>query len=227
VDQTPRARGGISPGAILTGVVVAFGAIFLLSAIIGGLLAATGVAADGVTRDDVVNAGIAGGVAFLIAQFLAYLWGGYTAGRMGRGAGLANGVLVAFVAILLGVIVIAIAAALGASAELNMPFSTARLPLEENYAVEFGTGVGIALLGVMFLGGAVGGMLGARWHTKLERRAIEEVEGRHISEGRPAETTETRPREPAETTETRPREPAAPPPARGPSQEARVSQPRT
>jgi hypothetical protein len=46
----------------------------------------------------------------------------------------------------------------------------------------------------MFLGGALGGVLGARWHTKLERRAEEEVEGRHLTEARPApvRTTDTR-----------------------------------
>ena len=42
----PRARGGLSIGGILTGVVVAFGAMFLLSAIIGGLLAVLGIAYD-------------------------------------------------------------------------------------------------------------------------------------------------------------------------------------
>jgi hypothetical protein len=185
VEQAPRARGGVSPGAILTGVLVAFGAVFLLSAVIGGVLAATGAVAEDVTRDDVINAGIAGGIAFILFQFLAYLWGGYTAGRMGRGAGLLNGLLVPFVAILLALLIWAVAAALGATAELNLPFSTARLPIEESYAVEIGTGLGIALLVAMFLGGALGGMLGSRWHTKLERRAIEEVEGRHLKQAPP------------------------------------------
>jgi hypothetical protein len=38
-----------------------------------------------------VDAGIAGDIAFAIAMLLAYLWGGYTAGRMARGAGVLNG----------------------------------------------------------------------------------------------------------------------------------------
>jgi hypothetical protein len=81
-------------GGILTGVVVAFGATFLLSAIIGGILAALGVTDPNVTRNETVDAGIAGGVAFAIAVLLAYLWGGYMAGRMARGAGVLSGVLV-------------------------------------------------------------------------------------------------------------------------------------
>jgi hypothetical protein len=226
VDRAPRARGGISPGAVLTGVVVTFGALFLLSAIIGGLLAATGAASTDVSRTDVVNAGIAGGIAFLIAWFLASLWGGYTAGRMGRGAGLANGLLVPLVVILVGFVIVAVAAVLGATAELNTPFSAARLPLEENYAVELGTGLTLGILVAMFLGGALGGLLGSRWHTKLERRAIEEVEGRHLSESPAAEPR----REPAKPRQEEPTEPGRRPaePRREAADDATTTrQPRT
>jgi hypothetical protein len=170
-NDSPRARGGVSVGGILTGVVVAFGATFLLSAIIGGILAALGVTDPNVTRNATVDAGIAGGVAFAIAMLLAYLWGGYTAGRMARGAGVLNGVLVPVVAILVAVIVGAIGAALGATVNLNLPLTTARLPVQGANIVSWGVGLGVAALVAMFVGGIVGGMLGARWHTKLEHRA--------------------------------------------------------
>jgi hypothetical protein len=127
-------------GGILTGVVVAFGATFLLSAIIGGILAALGVTDPNVTRNETVDAGIAGGVAFAIAMLLAYLWGGYTAGRMARGAGVLNGVLVPVVAILVAVIVGAIGAALGATVNLNLPLTTARLPVQGANIVSWGVG---------------------------------------------------------------------------------------
>ncbi|MFN2490437.1 MAG: TIGR04086 family membrane protein [Actinomycetota bacterium] len=185
IERAPRARGGVSPGGILTGVVVSFGAIFLLSALIGGVLAASGVVDDNITGSDVVDAGIAGGIAFVIAQFLAYLWGGYTAGRMARGAGLINGLLVPLLAIIMALLVGGIAAGLGATADMNLPFQNARLPLEQDIAIEWGVGIGIAAVVAMFLGGGLGGGLGARWHTKLERRAADEVEGRHLSQ-RPA-----------------------------------------
>jgi hypothetical protein len=172
IDRTaiePTARGGVSAGAILTGVVVAFGAMFLLSAIVGGILAAIGVTSD-VSRTEAVDAGIGGGIAFVVAMLLAYLWGGYTAGRMARGAGVVNGLLVPIVAILLALIVGAIAAGLGANANLNLPFSTARLPTENQSLVDWGVGLSIAALVAMFVGGILGGLLGARWHTRLERR---------------------------------------------------------
>lgn len=169
------ARGGVSGGAILTGVVVAFGSMFLLSAIVGGVLTALGIAATDVTTGDVIEAGIGAGIVLVIAQFFSYLWGGYTAGRMGRGAGLANGLLVPFIAILIAVAVGAVVAALGASANLNLPYSANRLPLDSDLVVNWGLTISIAALAAMFLGGAIGGMLGARWHTKLERRTLDEA----------------------------------------------------
>ena len=169
------ARGGISGGAILTGVVVAFGAMFLLSALVGGILTAIGIGADDVGANEAIQAGIGAGIVLVIAQFLAYLWGGYTAGRMARGAGLVNGILVPIVAILVAIVVGAVVASLGATANLNLPFSTNRLPLENDFVVDWGLAISLAALGAMLLGGALGGALGARWHTKLERRTLDEA----------------------------------------------------
>ena len=169
------ARGGISGGAILTGVVVAFGAMFLLSALVGGVLAAIGLTAEDVATSEAVQAGIGAGIVLIVAQFVAYFWGGYTAGRMARGAGLANGVLVPFIAILVAVLVGAVVASLGATANLNLPFSTNRLPLENDVLVDWGLAISLGSLAAMFIGGAIGGALGSRWHTKLERRTLDEV----------------------------------------------------
>jgi hypothetical protein len=169
-----EARGGISGGAILTGVVVAFGAMLILTALIGAVLTALGVSETAITEGEAIDAGIGAGMALVVAQFFSYLWGGYTAGRMGRGAGIGNGLLVPVVAILVAVLVGAVASAVGATANLNLPFTTNSLPLENEYLVDWGIGIGIASIVAMFLGGILGGALGARWHTKLERRVYEE-----------------------------------------------------
>jgi hypothetical protein len=183
-ERMPRARGGVSLGAILTGVVVSFGALTLLLALAGGILAATDTIDDvtNVSGEEAVTAGAVAGVVLVIAWLLSYMWGGYTAGRMGRGAGFLNGLLVPIVAVLVLLAVGAIASALGAEAELNNPLDTVRLPVEESNLVDIGTGIGIAVLVAMFLGAVLGGMLGARWHTKLERRAAE----RHVVDEGPA-----------------------------------------
>jgi mannitol-specific phosphotransferase system IIBC component len=164
-------RGGVAGGAVVTGVVVAFGAMFLLSAIVGGVLVALDATEATVTESEAVQAGIGAGIALVVAQFLSYLWGGYTAGRMARGAGVANGVLVPIVALVVGAGVVGLVAVLGGDANLNLPFSTNRLPLDESNVVDWGVGIGVAALVAMFLGGMAGGALGARWHTKLEQAA--------------------------------------------------------
>lgn len=180
-DRAPLARGGVSAGPILTGVVVAFGSMFLLSAIVGGVLTAIGLEAD-LGQGDAIEAGIGAGIALVVAQLLSYMWGGYTAGRMSRGAGLGNGLLVPLVAIMIAIAVGAVVAAMGATANLNLPFTNNQLPLDNDNVVNWGLGIGIASLVAMFLGGAIGGGLGARWHTKLERRVAEEDREERIAQ---------------------------------------------
>lgn len=196
VADAPHARGGIAFGPVLTGVVVAFGSMFLLSALIAGVLASLGLIDANVTAGDVIEAGIGAGVALVIAQFLSYLWGGYTAGRMARGAGIGNGLLVPLVAILTAILVGGIAAALGANANLNLPFTTNQLPTENGNLVDWGIGVGIASLIAMFLGGALGGAMGSRWHTKLENRTHEEAVARREVDLRDHDRTRSETRTP-------------------------------
>ena len=199
VAAAPQARGGVAFGPVLTGVVVAFGSMFLLSAIIAGVLASLGLIDADVTTGDVIEAGIGAGIALVAAQFLSYLWGGYTAGRMARGAGVANGLLVPLVAILTAVLVGGIAAALGASTNLNLPFTTNQLPTENGNLVDWGVGIGIASLVAMFLGGALGGAMGSRWHTKLENRTYDETVAHQEVDLREHHTTPTETRTPVAT----------------------------
>ena len=166
VDDKPfRARGGISLLSTFTGVLVALGTLFLLSALVAGIIEAVD---ELETSSGTVKIGGVAGVAFVVAQFIAYLWGGYTAARMGRGAGLAHGLLVPLFALGLAAIVAGIATALGAVSNLGLPFTETRLPVERDYLIDWGAGVGIGSLVAMFVGGIIGGVRGARWHTRLE-----------------------------------------------------------
>lgn len=201
-----RARGGVSFWSILTGVVVAFGAFLLLSSIIGGALSVLGISQGGIPSGaEAVEAGIGAGIGLVIAQFLSYLWGGYTAGRMARGKGLTNGILVPLLAIVLLLVLGAIATAVatnisGVNTQDAQGVQELGLPLGE--LAEIGTAIGIGMLIAMFLGGAVGGKLGERWHSKLEEREIAErtsyEPGRTDGAGTPVQRenetrTETRP----------------------------------
>ena len=163
-----RTRGGVSFWSVMSGVVVAFGAFIVLSAIIGAILAATGVAEGGIQASEARDAGLAAGIGLIIAQFLSYLWGGYTAGRMARGSGFLNGLLVPIVALVFVAALAAIIAAVAGDAATDAANQAQSLPLPLSNLGDIGTGVGIGALVAMLLGGLLGGKMGARWHTKLE-----------------------------------------------------------
>ncbi|HYP23201.1 MAG TPA: TIGR04086 family membrane protein [Actinomycetota bacterium] len=193
------ARGGVSPGASLTGVVVAFGAMFVLTAVISGILVGLGVE-DELTPGQATDVGIATGIGLVVAQFLSYMWGGYAAGRMSRGAGSVNGALVALTALLVGVAIGAIATWVGATEGLRTPFNSSQLPADGE-VLRWGAGLAIAAVAAMFFGGVVGGAFGSRWHTKLERRTVTEADDR--DRHRVNEAVDTRRRNDAETIDLR------------------------
>jgi hypothetical protein len=200
-ERPIAARGGVSIGTIITGGLVAIGAFFLLSSIVGAVLSNTGVSAEELASGEAVDAGIAGGIALLVAMFLSFLWGGYTAGRMGRGSGFLNGLLVPIGVIVLAAIVGAITWALGASESFAIPSPTEQLQVDGDYtSVEYGIGLAAITLGVMFLGSILGGLFGARWHTKLERR-VENEHHERVLEERRAEHHEVDVRERHDTAE--------------------------
>ena len=170
IREQARTRGGVSFVSIITGVVVAIGAFIVLTAIVGGILAAMGVAEGGISPNEASTAGAGAGVGLVIVQFLAYFWGGYTSGRMARGSGVLNGILVPIVAIILVVILGAVVAGITSSATDLRPSDVQQLPLPLGSLSDIGTVVGIALLVAMLVAGALGGAWGQRWHTKLEKR---------------------------------------------------------
>lgn len=173
-------RGGVSFGSIVTGTAVAFGAFSLLTMLAAGIAVAIGVTADAVDATP-TEIGWGVGIVLVLIQFLAYFWGGYTAGRMARGAGILNGLLVPVLALLVLALAVGLVAAFGGEARFAVPFTDFRVPVEEDVVFTWGIGLGIATLVVMFLGGILGGMLGARWHDKLEAVAGERDETRRVA----------------------------------------------
>lgn len=163
-----RVRGGLSLGGILTGAVVSLGAMVLLDALIAGIAAETGahLLAGGKVTGSQLDTSVAAGIAAVIAALLAYLWGGYAAGRMARGLGAVNGILVPIVATLLLFIAGVVAAGMGAGSAIP----TGRLSIS-GALVHVGFITGIAIAVAMLLGGLIGGMRGSRWHTRLENQA--------------------------------------------------------
>ena len=112
-DRASLAReaglGRLSFPSILAGVLVAYGAFAVLAALVGAVATAIGLNAD-LNRNDWATLGVGSAIAVAVVLLLAYLFGGYVAGRMARRAGLFNGLAVFLLALLLVAVVAAIAA---------------------------------------------------------------------------------------------------------------------
>lgn len=167
----------VSLGSVLAGVLVAYGAFAILAAIAGGILNAVGVDTRSLSTNDWREYGIVTGAAAAISLFLAYLFGGYVAGRMARRAGALNGALVFLFGILL---VAGVAAAIGSQADGDAVLSNLRsmgVPTSGEEYAAVGTFAGLGAIIAMLVGALLGGVSGERWHGKLVTRALDPTVG--------------------------------------------------
>jgi hypothetical protein len=168
--------GGIKWGAAFFGWLSANG----LAVILVALLSAAGVAlglANGVSTDEAADeaiqqadtVGLGGGIAVLVVLFLAYLAGGYVAGRMARFDGARQGVATWLIGLIVVLLLAAAGAILGAQYNVLQQLNLPRIPVEEGTATTAGIITLVAILLVTLLGAVVGGKLGERYHRKIDR----------------------------------------------------------
>jgi hypothetical protein len=166
--------GKLSLLAILAGAVTAFGSFAILLALVSAIAGAVGANTDFGTLDW-REVGIGAGITVAAALLLAYLFGGYVAGRMARRAGWLNGLAVFVLAILVPAILAAILSSQADQVDPNAG-STALgnlrsigIPTSGDEWAEIGTIVGLGSLLAMLIGSVLGGILGERWHSKQPR----------------------------------------------------------
>jgi hypothetical protein len=143
-----------------------------------------GVETESLSTNDWREFGMATGAAAALSLFLAYLFGGYVAGRMARRAGMLHGALVFIFGILL---VAGVAAAIGSQADADAVTSNLRsmgLPTSGEEYAAIGTFAGLGAIVAMLLGSLLGGSLGERWHGKLVARALDPAVGPATSDER-------------------------------------------
>ncbi|HSK37905.1 MAG TPA: hypothetical protein VLA80_14335, partial [Actinomycetota bacterium] len=107
-----------------------------------------------------------------VVLLLAYLFGGYVAGRMARRADLLNGLAVFLLAIVLIAAVGTLVASQADADTVRTNLRSLGIPTSGSEWSDIGTLAGIASLAAMLVGALVGGLLGERWHSKLTRRAV-------------------------------------------------------
>jgi|SRR5215217_860529 hypothetical protein len=179
-DRAALAReaglGRLSLPSVLAGVLVAYGAFAVLAALVGAVAAAIGLTTD-LAGNDWATLGVGSAIAVAILLLVAYLFGGYVAGRMARRAGLVNGLAVFVLAVVLVAVVAAIAASQADADTVQANLRNLGIPTTGTEWGKIGSLAGIGSLAAMLVGALVGGVLGERWHTKLTRRAVSDNYG--------------------------------------------------
>jgi hypothetical protein len=173
VDAQHERFGGIKWGAAFFGWLSANGLAVLLIAVVSAAGVAIGltqgVPSAGQATSAANGIGIGGGIALLVVLFLAYLAGGYVAGRMSRFDGARQGAAVWLIGLLVVVVLAVLAVVFGSKynvlSQLNLP----RIPVDEGTATTAGIIALVAVLVVTLVGAVVGGKLGERFHRKVDR----------------------------------------------------------
>jgi hypothetical protein len=185
----------LSLASAVAGVFVAYGAFAVLAGLIAGVIDAIDVDVDVVGRWEQV--GTAGGLVVAALLLVAYLFGGYVAGRMARRAGVLHGVAVFVLGLAVAALAAVISRQLGGAEEAVENLRSLGVPTTAAEWGDVATVAGLASLAGMLVGALVGGVLGERWHAKLVARALDpavgaEAEARRQSEQRAAEAEERR-----------------------------------
>ena len=169
-----RARfGGIKWGAAFFGWLSANGLAVLLVALLSAAGVALGLANGVDTADEAVSqvdtVGLGGGIAVLVVLFLAYLAGGYVAGRMARFDGARQGVATWLIGLIVVLLLAAAGAILGAQYNVLQDLNLPRIPVNEGTATTAGIITLVAILLVTLFGALLGGKIGERYHRKIDR----------------------------------------------------------
>jgi hypothetical protein len=177
VDAQRSRYGGIKWGAAFFGWLSANGLAVLLVALLSAAGVAVGltqgVPSTGEAAQEAETIGVVGGIVLLVILFLAYLAGGYVAGRMARFDGVRQGIAVWVIGLL---VVIALAVAglvFGAQYNVLQQLNLPRIPIDEGTATTGGIIALVAVLVATLLGAVIGGKLGDRYHRKVDRAGFD------------------------------------------------------
>jgi len=173
VAEAHRRFGGLDLPASLAGTLCALG----LTVLLAGLLTGAGSIGyqKGLTDTDTTLSagGLIGG---LVVLFLAFLAGGWVAGRMARYDGARNGIMTAVWFLVLAALVSLLGAWLGDKYDF---FANVHLPqwFADNARTLGAVISGVLALVVMLLAGLIGGTLGARYHRRADDLIVQSRPG--------------------------------------------------
>ena len=177
VDRQHDRFGGIKWGAAFFGWLSANGLAVILVALLSAAGVAIGLTQGVPSTDEAVQQadtiGIAGGIALLVVLFLAYLAGGYVAGRMARFDGVKQGIAVWVISLLVVIALAVLGLVLGSQYNVLQSLNLPRIPIGEGTATTAGIIALVAVLIVTLAGAIVGGRLGERYHRTIDRAGLD------------------------------------------------------
>jgi hypothetical protein len=108
-----------------------------------------------------------------VILFLAYLAGGYVAGRMARFDGARQGVAVWVIGLLVVIALAVLGLVLGSQHNVLQSLNLPRIPIGEGTATTAGIIALVAVLVVRLVAAVLGGKTGERYHRKIDRAGFE------------------------------------------------------
>ena len=165
--------GGLKWGAAFFGWLSANGLAVLLISLLGAAGVAFGLARGVDSADEAAEQaetiGLGGAIAVLVVLFLAYLAGGYVAGRMARFDRVRQGIAVWVIGLVVVLVLAAAGAVAGAQYNVLQQLDLPRIPIDEGTATTAGVLTLAAILVATLLGAVLGGTLGTRYHRRVDR----------------------------------------------------------
>ena len=167
--------GGFHFGPAFFGWLVAVGVGVLLTALLSAAGAAVGLTqlspqeAQSQAAGNPTEIGIASAIALLVVLFISYFAGGYVAGRMARFSGAKHGVGVWVIALLATALLAVLGAVAGDEYNILARLNQPAIPVGTQ---ELAGGALLALLAIVvvtLLAAILGGILGVRFHKKVDR----------------------------------------------------------
>ena len=171
--------GGMKFGACFFGWLTATGMAVLLTALLAAAGAGLGLArnleetTNPADPNQAQTIGLVGAIVLLVIIFLAYVAGGYVAGRMARFNGVRQGVGVWLWALIIAVVVAILGAVAGTQFNLFANLNTfPRIPINEGDLTTAGVITAIAVAVVALIGAILGGLAGMRYHRRVDKEGL-------------------------------------------------------
>lgn len=167
--------GGLKGGAVFYGWLISVAMTILLVGIVSAIASGVGSSLD-VTKAQAQmqadNIGLSAAVAILVILMIGYFAGGYVAGRLARFDGARQGIGVWFLGLIITIIVVVVGGVFGSQYNIFERVNLPSIPIPDSTLSQGGIITLAAVLVGTLLTAFLGGVVGQRFHSKIDRAEI-------------------------------------------------------